>query len=171
MQIGHFGLSFKWKFASQWCVEVYQNGIDKIKPHVPHMQKKIATHFVFHRLMPDPLTGGCAFWDSLQIIAVMLSSKLVIQCCLNISLCSTPTAGCCPIFSLATHTTWDNSHSVLSVFCCFYRTIIFLKSSLFILCRIFYRVYLQCFWGVYTFKLIKVTFLLRFLHYTKLLYP
>lgn len=54
-----FGLSFKWKFASQWCAEVQQNGIlDWINPPVADRQKYPL--ILCERLMSEPVTGGRA---------------------------------------------------------------------------------------------------------------
>lgn len=54
-----FGLSFKWKFASQWCAEVQQNGIlDWINPCVADRQKYPV--ILCERLMSEPITGDRA---------------------------------------------------------------------------------------------------------------
>lgn len=60
-----FGLSFKWKFASQWCVEVQQNGIlDWVNPHVADGQKYPL--ILCERLMSVPITGGGAvIWSAI----------------------------------------------------------------------------------------------------------
>lgn len=84
-----FGLSFKWKFATQWCAEVHQNGIlDWINPRVVDRQKKYPL-ILCERLMSEPITGGWAFSD-LQMIPAMLSGELVIPCLALISPCSAP---------------------------------------------------------------------------------